>query len=78
VKYLPLLLVALLVIWRWRSPSKKQHTSTAASKTNATPPPQVVAMQVCALCGTYAPAAEMLAGTQGHYCCAQHRMRMEP
>ncbi|MFV0370599.1 MAG: PP0621 family protein [Azonexus sp.] len=65
LKYLLLLLLALIVWWSWRAPRRPQA---------AQPPKDEETMVACARCGVYLPASEALPGPQGrHFCSPQHR-----
>jgi uncharacterized protein len=81
VKYLLVLLVILVVAWRWRTSrsatfsDKAQKANRAdQARANATPIP----MLQCAHCGTHLPEQDAVAGRKGHYCSVQHRALSEP
>ena len=74
MKYLLLLLVALMIIWQWRT-----YRDRAARKQ---PPPrgsaeQPIEMVSCSYCGTHVAASEAVQGRRGSYCSAEHRQRHE-
>ncbi len=74
MKYLIWLLIALVVVWRWRSSTSKSVQAPAPEAQDPTPvAPKAVDMHACAHCGLHLPAQDMVTGTQGRYCSALHR-----
>lgn len=72
MKFLLLLVVALLVLWAWRS------NRPVAPPRKSKPDTQPQDMVSCAQCGLHFPKADAVAGDKGLYCCAEHRQRAEP
>nr|WP_315464844.1 PP0621 family protein [uncultured Rhodoferax sp.] len=71
MKYLVLLLIALVVLWRLRSKHREPRHVHAPVPADAAP--GAVEMQACSHCGLHMPATEMIAGARGRYCNEQHR-----
>ena len=74
MKYLLLLLVALLIIWQWRSHRDREARKKPPLRGSAKQPIEMVA---CLNCGTHLAAADAVQGSQGSYCSAEHRQRHE-
>jgi uncharacterized protein len=74
MKYLLLLLVALLIIWQWRSYRDRQGRDKPPPRGSAEQP---IHMAACLHCGTHVAASESVQGGQGSYCSAEHRQRHE-
>lgn len=75
MRYLLILLVVLLVAWRWKTARaamqrKAQHQQTAA--------PAAQAMVCCAQCGLHVPTHDAVTGANGAYCSAAHLRLAEP
>jgi uncharacterized protein len=66
-----ILLVVLILAWRWRAWRGKQRTSRQA-------PPRTTEMVICHQCGVHIPVQEAVIGAKGSYCSATHRLAMEP
>ena len=74
MKYLLLLLVALLIIWQWRGYRDREARKQPPPRGSAEQPIETVA---CLHCGTHVAAADAVKGRQGSYCSAEHRLRHE-
>ncbi|MGI9133515.1 MAG: PP0621 family protein [Rhodoferax sp.] len=73
MRYLLLLIVLVLLVWRWRSlwaPARRTPTQTHAASS--------IEMRQCRQCGVHLPASEAVAGNLGHYCSQDHRKLAEP
>ena len=74
MKFLLVLAVLLVAFWIWRNNRLEDRRDKA-------PPPRQpglpVAMVACDLCGTHLPEAEVVKGSQGVYCCQEHRRQHE-
>ena len=68
MKYLLLLLLALLIAWQWR-------TRRAAKDREPKPgsPQRPIEMLACSHCGTHVVAQEATQGESGVYCSAAHK-----
>lgn len=71
MKYLIWLLVALVVVWHWRSKAAKSEPPKGTRHTPT--PPEALDMLACTHCGLHSPASDMVSGINGRYCSAQHR-----
>ncbi len=77
MKYLIWLLIALVVIWTWRSRSAKSLSDTEDADAPAVEPSNTIEMLVCARCGVHFPANDVVTGANGRYCSTQHRDQHE-
>jgi uncharacterized protein len=68
MKYLFLLLVALVVIWAVKRARMRPPAESAKPETPA--PAEMVS---CAHCGIHLPRAEAVSGQNGLYCSTEHR-----
>ncbi len=68
MKYLFLLLVALVVIWAVKRTRMRPPAESA--KPEAPTPAEMVS---CAHCGLHLPRAEAVSGQKGLYCSTEHR-----
>jgi len=75
VKYLVVLLIALVVLWRIRS--KAQAPEAPPIQERAEAGPKAVEMHACTHCGLHMPFSDMVTGTRGRYCSAGHRALAE-
>ena len=79
MKFLLVLVVVLAGVWLWR----RNRVNDQASRPPPAPPPTPAAptgpsaMVACTLCGLHLPASEAVAGSQGPYCCTDHRRLRE-
>ena len=74
MKYLLLLLVALLIVWQWRTYRDKKARQQPPPRGSAAQPLEMVP---CAQCGINIAASEAVQGDLGSYCSAAHRQRHE-
>jgi uncharacterized protein len=74
MKYLLLLLVALLILWQWRGWRARGAPNDAPTPRSAAHPVEMVA---CLDCGMHVAVAEVVTGRLGSYCSASHRQRHE-
>ena len=74
MKYLLILLLILVVAWRWRTARTTEHR-VHAQKAAASQGP--VAMVRCAHCGTHVPEQDAVAGRTALYCSPAHRALQE-
>jgi len=74
LKYLLLLLVALLIVWQWRTHRDKQARQQPPPRGSEQQPLEMVS---CAQCGMHIAASDALVGRSGSYCSAAHRQRHE-
>ena len=74
MKYLLLFLLALLIIWQWRTHRDSQPTADSSSKRRSALP---IDMVPCADCGVHLALQDAIQGKGGIYCSAAHRQRHE-
>ena len=75
MRFLLIFLGVLLVAWRWRT----CRTAVQRERKDIVPPlPAITNMVVCRQCGVHIPVNESVAGREGSYCSAAHRLTMEP
>ena len=75
MKFLLVFLIVLVLAWRWRA----WRDAALRSRNNASAStPKITDMVVCRQCGVHIPADEAVAGLNGNYCSAAHRVTMEP
>jgi len=76
VKFLLIILVVLLVAWRWRTWRETRLRKPADKQTAAAH--KSIGMVPCNHCGVHVPADEAVPGVLGSYCSAAHRLNREP
>ena len=74
MKYLLLALLALLVLWQWRTRRGSQGRSQGRAVNE---PPKPVEMVACDQCGLHVATNDAVQGRLGSYCSAAHRQRHE-
>lgn len=77
MKYLLVLAVVVVAFWIWRNNRRAEAADRAAQRRPAPPPAKPVTMVACRVCGTHLPQTEAVQGSQGVYCSAEHRQRLE-
>jgi len=71
MRYLLLLLLALLIAWQWR-------TARSSRSDRQTPrADEPIEMVACVFCGIHLAKQEALAGGRGFYCSAAHQRNHE-
>jgi uncharacterized protein len=75
MKYFIVLVVVLLVAWRWRS-ARSNSIEVKQQRKNHTQP-QPTDMAACRHCGLHLPTADALPGRDGSYCSPEHRTLAE-
>ncbi|MFM6990942.1 MAG: PP0621 family protein [Rhodoferax sp.] len=74
MKYLLLLLLALLIMWQWRGWRGRGARNDTPAAGGAARPIEMVA---CLQCGMHVAVPEAVTGRLGSYCSAAHRQRHE-
>jgi uncharacterized protein len=75
VKYLLVLLLLAVVVWRWRQASAVRTAQSTRPKT----PNTATTMVACKHCAVHVPASDAVPGRNGSfYCSPQHRQLQEP
>ncbi|MDH4451032.1 MAG: PP0621 family protein [Rhodoferax sp.] len=69
MKLLMWLLIALWIVWLWRTRSSKNETPAPPPSATAKP----VDLEACAYCGLLTSDADKVPGAKARYCCAAHR-----
>jgi uncharacterized protein len=77
MKYLLVIVLALVVLWLWRS-SGRINQQEESSRRGAAPGKPATEMVACAVCAVHLPRSEALPGGQGFYCSDAHRRQAEP
>lgn len=73
MKYLVILVLALLVWFVWRAQKVPPRDAAAAAR-GPRPPAAPQEMVRCDRCAVHLPRSDALAGPDGHlYCCPEHR-----
>jgi uncharacterized protein len=75
VKLLLIVLVVLVVAWRWRG-WRETRLRKPVKKSTATAP-KSIGMVPCHHCGVHVPAEDAVPGTLGSYCSAAHQLKKE-
>lgn len=76
MKFLLIILVVLVVAWRWRAWRETRLHKSADKQTAAAA--KSIGMVSCSHCGVHIPADEAVQGALGSYCSAAHRLNKEP
>ncbi|MDH4481899.1 MAG: PP0621 family protein [Rhodoferax sp.] len=74
MKYLLLLLVALLIVWQWRTYRDRKARQQPPPRGSAKQPLEMVS---CSQCGMHIAASDAVVGRLGSYCSAAHLQRHE-
>lgn len=76
MKYLLVIVLALVVLWLWRSNRRAGQPDQPAPPAGRTgkPATEVVA---CAVCAVHLPRSDALPGGKGFYCSDAHRRQAE-
>ena len=75
MKFLLVLAVLVVAFWIWRN---NRITDTPAERPVRRERDRPVPMIACDHCGTHLPEGEAVKGTDGRYCCQEHRRQHEP
>ena len=74
MKFLLVLAVLLVAFWIWRN---NRQSDNSAERPARREPGQPLPMIACDHCGTHLPEGEAVKGTDGRYCCHEHRRQHE-
>ena len=78
MKYLLLTVLALALLWWWRSMARRASGREPDKPAGRTPSPQAPHdMVACRHCGLHLPRNEALSGQQGLYCSQAHQSAEE-
>jgi uncharacterized protein len=75
MKFFLVLLVVLVVAWRWRTWREAAQLKKMNSGVRKSPSTDMVA---CRQCGLHLPTNEAVVGKLGNYCSNDHRLKVEP
>ena len=75
MKFILVLAVLLVAFWIWRNNrlGDRDEPRSAAPRRPQTP----AVMVACSQCGTHLPETEAIGGSNGVYCCHEHRRQRE-
>lgn len=78
MKYLVMLIVAVVFVWHWRS-NRRAELEALRRKVHPSPkaPAGPVDMVQCARCNLHLPLSDTVAGRDGRYCSTEHRALAE-
>lgn len=76
MKYLLVIILALVVLWLWRSNRRADQQEQPTRRSAATDMP-VTEMVSCAVCAVHLPRSDALPGGKGFYCSDTHRRQAE-
>ena len=76
MRFLLLLVTALIGVWLWRS-HREGDEKLRGNTPPAQPPPRLENMVRCSVCSVHVPKTDAVVGQRGLYCCAEHRRRAE-
>ena len=76
MKYLLLLVLAMLGLW-WLRASGRARAASDAKRSDTGPENATQEMVSCTLCGLHLPHQDAVSGQRGVYCCQDHRERNE-
>ena len=71
MRYLLLLLVALLIVWKWRT-ARSSRSDRQAPRAD-----EPIEMVACAFCGLHLAKKDAVTGGRGFYCSAAHQRSHE-
>ena len=75
MKYLFVIVLALVVFWLWRISRHRQDDAAQPQRpaSQTSPETEIAEMVACALCKVHLPQSEALIGRDGFYCSEAHR-----
>ena len=74
MRFVLIVLVVLVLAWRWRTWREAVQSKNPA---DGKAMPQITDIVACHQCGVHIPAYDATVGTLGLYCSAAHRTAME-
>jgi uncharacterized protein len=77
MKYLIVIVLALVVVWLWRSNRRAEQQDRQAGQPATRPDKPVTEVVACAVCAVHLPRADALPGGRGFYCSDAHRRQAE-
>ena len=75
MKYLFVIVLALVVFWLWRMSRHRRDDAVQPNRpaSQTSPEKEIAEMVSCALCKVHLPQSEALIGRDGFYCSEAHR-----
>ncbi len=70
MKYLLVMAIVMLVVWRWHSARRGPQRPLQTAKSPTLAPTDMLR---CSHCGLHVPAQDAVRGARGAYCGAPHR-----
>lgn len=77
MKYLIVLALVALLVWKWRAARPKDKLPQSTTRRAKGEPAEGTPMLACRLCGVHVPQPEAVRSAQGWYCCEAHRHSAE-
>lgn len=77
MKYLLVIVLALVVLWLWRSNRRADTPDRSAAPSAGRPGKQATEVVACAVCDVHLPRVDALPGGKGFYCSDAHRRQAE-
>lgn len=77
MKYLLVIVLALVVLWLWRSNRRTGQRDSPPAPPAVRPGKPATEVVACAVCAVHLPRSEALPGGKGFYCSDAHRRQAE-
>ena len=77
MKYLLVIVLALVVLWLWRSNRRTEDPDRPAAPPAGRPGKPATEVVACAVCDVHLPRVDALPGGKGFYCSDAHRRQAE-
>lgn len=77
MKYLIVIVLALVVVWLWRSNRRADRQDQRSARPAAGPDKPATEVVACAVCAVHLPRSDALPGGRGFYCSDAHRRQAE-
>jgi len=77
MKYLLVIVLALVVLWLWRSNRRSEQPDKPRAPPAGRPGQPATEVVACAVCAVHLPRSDALPGGKGFYCSDAHRRQAE-